>query len=93
MGAENIAAHSDSRKHIGVIAQEIEQEFPELVKTDPNGYKTVEYSAIAPILIEAIKEQQGIIEAQNKKIEELEAKAKEVDELKAQIREILEKMK
>ena len=38
------------------------------------------------------QEQQGIIDAQNKKIEELEAKAKEVDELKAQMKEILEKL-
>ena len=82
-----------SEKQIGVIAQEIEQVLPELVVTDNEGFKAVKYENLTPLLIEAVKEQQAIIDAQNKKIEELEAKAKEVDELKAQMKEILEKLK
>jgi hypothetical protein len=50
------------RKQIGLIAQEVEEVYPELVNTLPNGYKTVNYEAIVPILIEAIKEQQTLIE-------------------------------
>ena len=80
-------------REIGVIAQELETEYPELVRTSADGFKSVDYATLGAILIEAVKEQQGIIEAQNKKIEELEAKAKEVDELKAQMKEILEKLK
>ncbi|MBO4603461.1 MAG: tail fiber domain-containing protein [Salinivirgaceae bacterium] len=91
--ADSLNYNYDSNKHIGVIAQELEKEYPELVNTDGDGFKSVEYSTLTPILIEAIKEQQDIIDAQNKKIEELEAKAKEVDELKAQMEEILEKLK
>ena len=83
----------DNKTHAGVIAQEVEAVLPEAVETGEDGYKSVKYAEITPLLIEAIKEQQGIIEAQNKKIEELEAKAKEVDELKAQMKEILEKLK
>lgn len=41
---------------IGVIAQELEQVFPELVFTDSDGYKSVAYSNIVGVLIEAIKE-------------------------------------
>lgn len=48
---------------IGVIAQEIEKVYPELVKTNESGYKGVDYSKFTPILIEAIKEQQAIIES------------------------------
>ena len=83
----------DDKKHIGVIAQEVEEVLPELVVTDNEGFKSVKYENLTPVLIEAVKEQQAIIDAQNKKIEELEAKAKEVDELKAQMKEILEKLK
>jgi hypothetical protein len=43
-----------SRK-IGVIAQELEQEYPELVMNDDNGMKSVAYANLAPVLIEAIK--------------------------------------
>ena len=43
---------------IGLIAQEVEKLFPELVSTDRNGYKSVNYTALIPIMIQAIKEQQ-----------------------------------
>jgi hypothetical protein len=43
-------------KDYGVIAQEIEEIFPELVTTRENGYKAVKYEKIIPLLIEAIKE-------------------------------------
>jgi len=54
---------------VGVIAQDIEKVFPELVATDPNtGLKSVSYGNLVAPLIEAIKEQQ-----------------KQIDELKAEI--------
>ena len=43
-------------KDYGVIAQEIEQIFPELVTTRDNGYKAVKYEKLIPLLIESIKE-------------------------------------
>jgi hypothetical protein len=51
-------------RQIGFSAQEVEQFFPEIVQTDANGYKAVDYSRLTPILAEAIKEQQRIIEQQ-----------------------------
>lgn len=47
---------------IGVIAQEIEEIFPELVRAERDGFKAVDYEKITAILIEAIKEQQKQIE-------------------------------
>jgi Chaperone of endosialidase len=41
---------------LGVIAQEVEKVFPELVETTPEGYKRVEYSGLIAPLIEAVKE-------------------------------------
>lgn len=44
-------------KHIGLIAQEIEVEFPELVYTDiNNGLKSVNYGNMVAVLLECIRE-------------------------------------
>ncbi len=48
---------------VGLIAQELEKVYPELVFTDADGYKSVNYAQLTPVLIEAIKEQQAQIEA------------------------------
>ena len=40
---------------IGVIAQEVEQVLPEVVHTDSQGYKSVEYAKLVVPLIEAVK--------------------------------------
>jgi hypothetical protein len=45
------------RKHIGLIAQEVEMQFPELVATDLNtGYKSVNYGNVVAVLLECIRE-------------------------------------
>lgn len=59
------------RIHAGVIAQELERQFPEVVYELPNGKKTVAYGNITSILIEAIKEQQKQIDDLRKQIEKL----------------------
>jgi len=41
---------------IGVIAQDIEKVLPEIVHTRADGYKTVQYEKIIPLLIECIKD-------------------------------------
>jgi hypothetical protein len=43
-------------KDVGVIAQEVEEIFPEIVQTRSNGYKAVNYEKLVPLLIEAVKE-------------------------------------
>jgi hypothetical protein len=48
--------HFTDALQIGIIAQDLEKEYPELVATDKYDYKTVDYAKITPILIEAIKE-------------------------------------
>ncbi|WP_233794261.1 tail fiber domain-containing protein [Dyadobacter sp. CY343] len=40
----------------GLIAQEVETVFPELVETDKEGYKSVNYIGLIPHLLEAVKE-------------------------------------
>lgn len=48
----------DTLPQIGLIAQEVEKVLPQIVDTDKEGYKSVEYSKLVALLIEAIKEQQ-----------------------------------
>jgi hypothetical protein len=60
-----IDINKDNALQSGVLAQEVQQVLPELVKEDKNGVLSVNYSGIIPVLIEAIKEQQ-------KRITELE---------------------
>jgi hypothetical protein len=57
---------------LGVIAQEVEKVIPELVKTNEEGYKLVDYTKLSVVLIEAVKEQQRIIEDQEERILQLE---------------------
>ena len=53
---ENSDLHDFTGSDVGVIAQEVEAVFPELVSTRPNGYKAVRYDKLVAVLIEAVKE-------------------------------------
>jgi hypothetical protein len=59
-------AGADKPRKLGFIAQEIEKVIPELVKTDSEGMKSVDYIGVVPVLVEALKNQQ-------KQIDELKA--------------------
>ncbi|RSK43791.1 tail fiber domain-containing protein [Hymenobacter rigui] len=50
-------------RQVGLLAQEVEKIYPELVSTDAEGYKAVNYAQLTPVLIEALKEQQAQIAA------------------------------
>ncbi len=52
----------NDQRQIGFSAQEVEKLFPEVVMTDANGYKSVDYGRLTPVLVEAIKEQQKQID-------------------------------
>ncbi len=66
----------------GFIAQEVEQIFPELVKTDEKGFKAVNYSKLNIMSIQAIKE----LKAENDDLKALiRSIQKDVEVLKASI--------
>ena len=46
----------ETDRKVGVIAQEVETVLPEVVKTDDSGMKSVDYSKMIGVLIEAIKD-------------------------------------
>ena len=62
----------DNSPSVGLIAQEVETVFPELV-SESNGIKSVQYGNLVAPLIEAVKEQQKEIESLNGRIKILEA--------------------
>lgn len=58
---------ADKRTRLGFIAQDVQAIFPELVEEDAEGYLSVDYLGLIPVLVEAVKEQQGQIEELQKK--------------------------
>jgi len=57
---------------IGFVAQDLEQVYPEVVKTKENGFKAVNYAQLVPVLVEAIKEQQTMIADLQEQVNELQ---------------------
>ena len=62
------------RKRMGVIAQEVEKVVPEVVRTREDGLKAVSYSELVGLLIEALKEQQIMIDDLKQEMELLKGK-------------------
>jgi hypothetical protein len=52
----NWKANPSSSQMIGFLAQDLEQYFPQLVGTNEQGQKSVNYANMTPILVEAVRE-------------------------------------
>jgi Chaperone of endosialidase len=64
-----IEASKPTETQIGFIAQEVEKIFPELVQTNEKGYKSVNYIALVPVLLEGIKDLQKQLDNRTSDIE------------------------
>ena len=62
-------------KYAGLIAQEVEEVLPEVVRENEDGYKTLDYGNVAGLLVEAIKDLK----------EEINTLREEVSDLRSQI--------
>ncbi len=69
----------------GLIAQEVQKIFPELVQTDEKGFLSVNYIGLVPHLIEAIKELSHRNQEFRLKNEQISAKVSEIEDLKLRI--------
>ncbi len=86
-----IEKKSPMLKGAGVLAQEVENVLPQAV-SNVDGHYMVNYTAFVPLFIEAIKDQQALIEEQNKKLldyeRELESTRLKQEELAKEMTEI-----
>jgi hypothetical protein len=82
----------NKKQKIGVLAQDIEKVFPELV-SESNGVKSVNYQGLVPVLINALKEQDNKMKEQDNKMKEQDTKLNkqqaEIDELKAIVTKLI----
>ena len=58
----------EKKRNIGFIAQELEKVFPELVTTDANGYRQVNYANFVAVLANAVKEVYAKVTAHDTKL-------------------------
>ena len=84
-----ISDETKTRK-VGVIAQEIQEVLPEVViyhedNNDTEGTLAVDYGNISALLIESTKDQQDLIEAQAKRIEEQNQRIEKLEQLVAEL--------
>ena len=85
-------ADDQQEQKIGVIAQEVQALFPELVK-EVNGVLSVNYQGLVPVMINALKEQQLQIEQLKARERELDRQSQEIRLLKEQMKKLLEQNK
>ena len=75
----------NKKQKIGVLAQDIEKVFPELV-SESNGIKSVNYQGLVPVLINALKEQDSKMNEQEAKLNKQQV---EIDKLKAIVNKLI----
>ena len=68
----------DGKQKIGVLAQDIQKVFPELVSTDDRDMLAVNYQGLVPVLINAMKEQDAKMKEQQSDIDELKVMVKQL---------------
>ena len=66
----NFKHNPDGKRHIGILAQEAEIDFPEIVNSN-DGHYTVAYSKLSVIILKALQEQQKEIDALEMEINQL----------------------
>lgn len=70
----------EKKVHFGFIAQELEKVYPDMVFTDEDGLKSIFYTELIPVLLEAVKAQQAQIERQNKQLLEIEKRLAKLEQ-------------
>lgn len=74
LGTYRFDWREDGKSDIGLIAQEVEEIYPEFVRVHEDGYKTVDYAKMVVPLLEITKKQQTEIDELRSMIEALQNK-------------------
>ena len=72
----------DNLNQIGFSAQDVQKIYPQLVRTDDKGFLSVNYTALIPVAVEALKEQQKTIDQQAATIQAMQ---KDIDAIKLKL--------
>lgn len=85
----HLKAEPDGALQYGLIAEEVETVYPELVIRDDTGQiQGVRYDELAPLLLDEIQQQQGKLAAQAARIEVEEGELRELRHQMAEIKEM-----
>lgn len=79
-----------NRKHYGLIAQELQELYPDLVVEDADGFFSINYVEIIPLLVRSIQELNSKIEKNDKSIAAREGSSTEVGVLKTMRTELFQ---
>src|SRR6185503_11722536 len=77
--------HFGNSRSYGLIAQDVEQVLPELVATDSDGYKAVNYSKLPLLTIQAVKELKAENDARKAENDALKQRVTELEPLKQRV--------
>jgi hypothetical protein len=84
--------HFNGELQVGLIAQEVEKILPQAVQTEEDGYKSLDYARIVPLLVEGIKEQQkqiaGFVKKSFDQQEQIDALTKHEKEQQQQLNDL-----
>ncbi|MCF6356441.1 MAG: T9SS type A sorting domain-containing protein [Draconibacterium sp.] len=69
---EKYLAELAKKKRLGFVAQDLQKVFPELVEQNSDGYLSIDYIGIISVLVEAVKEQQKIINNLSAQVKSIE---------------------
>lgn len=83
MGAEQETEQGGRR--LGLLAQDVEKVFPEIVATDEEGFKSMDATQINAVLVEAIKDQQKIIDEQVARLESQQSRLDRLEKALAKL--------
>jgi hypothetical protein len=82
------------KTQVGLIAQEVEEVLPEVVNSPEEGYKSLNYSRLTAVLIEAIKELKAENDGLKAQLENQDSsESARIDELEKQLGQLLNQMK
>jgi hypothetical protein len=80
--------HFGTNRTYGLVAQDVEQVLPELVVTDDEGYKAVDYSKLPLLTIQAMKELKAENDALKARVVELETLKQRMADLEKRLVEL-----
>lgn len=77
--------HFGNAVNSGLIAQEVEKVFPEMVSVDERGYKMVNYSELPYLLLGAVRELKTENDAKDEQIRRLTARVEQMQKVQQQL--------